>query len=282
MSITAAMVKELRDRTALGMMECKKALTETNGDMDEAIRVLRERGALKAAKREGRTAAEGLAAVAINADATEGVVVELNSETDFVARNEEFAALVESIAKAALEGGAKDLEDLKSKALPSGKAVGEAVEDIQAKIGEKIELSSYERLSAPVVVGYVHPPGRIGVLVGAEGVDASAAEALRGIAMHVAAFSPRFLDRTSVDAKTLEAEQAIYATQAKNEGKPDNIIPRIVEGKVKSFYKDNCLVEQPFAMDTDKTVGQVVEGLAKGAKLTGYRNVAVGAKASTD
>lgn len=282
MSITAAMVKELRDRTALGMMECKKALTETNGDVDEAIRVLRERGALKAAKREGRTAAEGLAAVAINADATEGVVVELNSETDFVARNEEFAALVESIAKAALEGGAKDLEDLKSKALPSGKAVGEAVEDIQAKIGEKIELSSYERLSAPVVVGYVHPPGRIGVLVGAEGVDASAAEALRGIAMHVAAFSPRFLDRTSVDAKTLEAEQAIYATQAKNEGKPDNIIPRIVEGKVKSFYKDNCLVEQPFAMDTDKTVGQVVEGLAKGAKLTGYRNVAVGAKASTD
>jgi elongation factor Ts len=248
--------------------------------MDAAIKVLRERGALKAAKREGRTAAEGLAAVKINDAQTAGVVVELNSETDFVARNEEFQALSESIAALALEKAPADLEGLL--ALPmGGGTVQSAVSDIQAKIGEKIELSSYGRLEGGLVAGYVHPPGKIGVLVSADiagGDKAAGAETLKDVAMHIAAFAPRFLDRSSVDEATVEAEKEIFATQARNEGKPENIIPRIVEGKVKSFYKDNCVVDQPFAKDADKTVAQVVQGIHKDAKLTGLRRVAVGSK----
>ncbi len=287
--IAASQVKELRDKTGIGMSECKKALEESGGDLDAAIKVLRERGAVKAAKREGRTAAEGLVAAAVSADSRRGAVALLGSETDFVARNDEFSQLVQDIANAGLNGGANTLADAAEKTLPDGRTAKTAVDEIRTKIGEKIELSAYAALEGDVVAAYLHPPGKIGVLVSAkaEALDAAktgeVAEGLRDVAMHIAAFSPPFLDEDAVDASVIEGEREIYAAQAKNEGKPENIIPRIVDGKVKAFYKDNCLVHQAFAKDSSVTVMQFVDGLGKGVgaklTLTGFRRVNVGQSA---
>lgn len=287
MAITAQMVKELRERTGLGMMECKKALESTDGDADAAIKVLRERGQMKAEKRADRTAAEGLVALAFTDDMTAGTMAQLNCETDFVSRNDEFAASVKSIAEAGLAAKAKDLDALNAAAL-NGTTVAALVEDIRTRIGEKIELSTFDYFAGDVVTGYVHFSGKIGVLIAATAPGIAAdkkeavAEGLRGIAMHIAATAPRFLDESQVDQGVLEAEKEIYAQQAKNEGKPDQIIPKIVEGKIKAFYKDNCLVHQPFAQNTDQTIAQVVTELGKAAgaevKLTGFSRVQVGAK----
>lgn len=284
--ITAAMVKELRERTSLGMMDCKKALTEANGDMDEAIKLLRERGAIKSAKREGRSATEGLVAVGLAGDGRRGFAVYVSCETDFSARSENFGKTLEAVLATALSSGAADSEALLAAKAADGREVRAVVEDVRNQIGEKIELSAYATLAGDVVVDYKHFNGKIAVLVAAEAPGLAAdrkarvVEGLRGVAMHIAANAPRFLDSSAVDASTLEAEKEIYAVQAKNEGKPDNIIPRIVEGKVKAFFKQSCLVEQPFAMDTDKTVAQVVQELAKevgsAVKLTGFRRIEVG------
>ncbi|MBI5155276.1 elongation factor Ts [Candidatus Poribacteria bacterium] len=288
MAVSATLVKELREKTSVGMMECKKALEEANGDMDAAIRVLRERGIAKAAKREGRTAAEGLVGVAVGKDMKRGAVTELNSETDFVARNDEFAALAGAIAQAALDADADSVEAVNAASIGDGRTVATAVEDIRTKIGEKIEVSTSRCLSGDVVTGYVHLGGKIGVLVSAnapglaDGNRAALAEGLREIAMHVAAYAPRFLDDSQVDAATLAAEREIYAVLARNEGKPEAIIPKIVDGKVKAFYKDNCLIHQAFAKDPAKTVSQVLQELSKAAgstvTLRDYIRVQVGAK----
>ena len=286
MAITAAQVKELRDATNIGMMECKKALEEANGDMDEAIKVLRERGQVKAAKRADREAAEGLVEYALNGDGTKGALAQLKCETDFVARNEEFQELVKSLAKAALESGAKDADALKATKLDPGKDAGTAIEDIRTKIGEKIELGNVAMLDGDVVVGYVHPPGKIGVLIAAEAAGIAAdkkdpvVDELRGIAMHIAATQPRFLDSSEVNSEVLDAEKEIFAQQAKNEGKPENIIPKIVEGKIKSFYKDNCLVDQAYVKEPKKSITDVLKELGKDAgtdiKIKGFVRAAVG------
>jgi elongation factor Ts len=275
-TITASLVKELRDRTSLGMMECKKALEETNGDMDAAIRVLRERGALKAAKRADRVANEGLIEFAGNADHSAGALAYITCETDFVARNDDFAALTREIATLGLAKGAATREAAEALVLADGRTAATAVADTQTRIGEKIQLGRYEYVAGDVVAGYIHPPGKIGVLVAAsaEGVaadkKAAVVETLRDVAMHVAAFAPRFLDDSQVNADVLNAEREIYAAQARNEGKPENIIERIVDGKIKSFYKDNCLVHQPFAKDPGKTITQLLAetGKAVGGKVT--------------
>lgn len=284
--ISAGQVKELRDKTGIGMNECKKALEEAGGDMDAAIKLLRERGAVKAAKREGRTAAEGLVAAAVSPDARRAAVALLTSETDFVSRNDEFIALVNGIVKSALAAGAKDLATAGSAKLADGRVAQTAVEDIRTKIGEKIELAAYETLEGDVVATYIHLAGKIGVVVAASapGVDAAksakVAEALRDVAMHVAAFSPRFLDSTSVDAATLAAEREIYTVQVRNEGKKEDLIPKIVEGKVRAFYKENCLVDQAFAKDPSKSVTQYLADCSKAIgvaiKLTAFRRVNVG------
>ncbi|MDX1972517.1 MAG: translation elongation factor Ts [Candidatus Sumerlaeia bacterium] len=284
--ITASLVKELRDRTQLGMADCKKALVEADGDMDAAVRILRERGAIKAAKRADRNATEGLVATAISADHKSAAMAQLNCETDFVSRNDDFQILVKQIAEAGLKTKADSMDSILAAALPSGKTVKEEVEDIAYRIGEKIELGSYSYVQGEVVAGYIHPPGKIGVLVKADGKinAANAAQASdelrRGVAMHVAAFAPRFLDATQVDAETLNQEREIYATQLRNEGKPENMIENIVNGKVKSFYKDNCLVDQASAQDPKKTVAQVVTEIAKAAggdlKLSGFVRTNIG------
>ncbi|MGF1572865.1 MAG: translation elongation factor Ts [Sumerlaeia bacterium] len=284
--IPASLVKELRDKTGLGMGDCKKALVESNGDMEAAVKVLRERGAIKAAKRSDRNAAEGLIAYAISADYKKASIAQLNCETDFVSRNEEFQALVQQIAETGLAGNATTLEEVNALKLPSGKTVADEVEDVRLRIGEKIEIGAYNFVSGEVVAGYIHPPGKIGVLVKADGtINADKAsvvsDALRsGVAMHVAAFAPRFLDSSQVDSSTLEQEREIYATQLRNEGKPENMIENIVNGKVKSFYKDNCLVDQPSAQNPKKTVAQVVTDIAAEAggelKLTSFVRTNIG------
>lgn len=285
-AVTPAMVKELRDKTSVSMSECKKALEEAGGDLEAAVRILRERGIAKAAKRGDRVASEGVIAVAIDASAKNAVMAQLNSETDFAARNDEFTSLVHAVAAAGLAAGATSLDVVMGAKLADGRTVQTGVDDIRTKIGEKIDLTTFNHAAGDVVAGYVHPPGKIGVLVAASapGIAADKVEAvaavLKDVAMHVAAFAPRFLDSTSVDPATLEQEREIAAVQARNEGKPEAKIPMIVEGKVKSFLKDNCLVDQPFARDPSKSVTQVVNEAGKAAgvavKLTGFTRVQIG------
>lgn len=268
-AISASLVKDLREKSGAGMMECKKALEQSNGDMEKAMKALRESGAAKAAKRESRTAAEGLIGIAASPAGTDAAFVELNSETDFVARNEEFQKLLGAISQAALAAKAADAESLKGVALPSmGRTAGEAVQDLLAKIGEKITLTRAAFLSDEIVVTYLHPPGKIGVGISAKIGKADpekVREALKNVAMHIAAMSPRFLTDAEVDQKTLDTEREIAANIARKEGKPENIIPKIVDGKIKAFYKDTCLLDQTYAIDTTKNVRAVLEEASKAA-----------------
>lgn len=282
--ITASMVKELREKTGAGMMDAKKALTENDGDMDQALDWLRTKGLAKAAKKSGRTAAEGL--VALATEGTKGAVVELNSETDFVARNEEFQAFVKQVAQAALT--ADDVEALKQQDM-GGKNVEESLTDLIAKIGENMTLRRMARVevSKGLVAGYVHGAladnlGSIGVLVGLES-DASE-EALqtlgKQLAMHIAAANPQFLDADSVDADVAEREKNVLIEQAKAEGKPQDIAEKMVQGRMKKFFKEICLLEQTFVIDGETAIADVIANAAKEAgaeiKLTGYARLQLG------
>ena len=287
-AISASMVKDLREKTGAGMMECKKALEQSGGDFDGAVQVLRESGAAKAAKREGRTACEGLVGIAGNG--TSAAVVSINCETDFVARNEDFQKTVQAIANAALETKAKDAAALADVNLPShGQTVGAVVAEMLAKIGEKISLGRAGYVEGDAVATYIHPPGKIGVLVAAKltGVTNKAAveETLRDVAMHIAAIAPAFLTEADVDAETIAKEKEIAANIAKNDGKPDAIIPKIVEGAVKKFYKENCLLTQQFVKDPKKTIQNVIDETAKAAggkvELTKFLRFKAGEVATT-
>ncbi len=282
--ITATKVKELREKTGAGMMDAKKALVENGGDMDAAVDWLRTKGLAKAAKKSGRTAAEGLVAVVTKGN--KGAVVELNSETDFVSRNEEFQGFVKKVAETAL--GANDLAELAATDL-GGKPVSENLTDLIAKIGENMTLRRLETLevSKGAVVAYVHGAladglGKIGVLVGLES-DAPA-DALQGvgkqIAMHVAAANPQFLDHNSVDPAVAERERNVLIEQAKAEGKPQEIAEKMVEGRMSKFFKEICLVDQIFVIDGETKISDVVANAAKDAgspiKLTGFIRVQLG------
>ncbi|MCC6547150.1 elongation factor Ts [Candidatus Sumerlaeota bacterium] len=289
-TITSTMVRDLREKTSAGMMECKKALEKAEGDFDGAVKILREMGEIKGAKREGRTAAEGIAHIAINEDETAGSLIELNSETDFVARNEEFQSAAKDIAATGLKEKSGSATELGEKHVAShGKKASEIVAGLVAKIGEKIQLNRADYVEADVVTGYIHPPGKIGVLIGVK-TDVKdkpkLKESLKDIAMHIAAMGPRFLNEADVDAKTLDAEREICANIARNEGKPENIIPKIVEGKVRSFYKDNCLLNQEFVKDNKQTIKQVIDTAAKAAggsaSITRFVRFKVGETASKE
>lgn len=281
MSISASMVKELRDKTGAGMMECKKALTESEGDIGKATKILRERGIAKAQKRESRTAAEGLVAIAVNDARTEGAIVELNCETDFAANSDDFGSALKTLAETALANKATTVDAVNAATVASaGKTGAEVVTDLLTKIGEKMTLSNVAFVEGDLLVDYIHPPGKIGVIVAAKLEGASkdgVIDALRDIAMHVAAASPRFLDRSEVDQSTLDAERDIFANIARKEGKPENIIPKIVDGRIASFYKDNCLLDQPFVKEPKMSVSKVLEdaGKAAGGKVTISRFVRV-------
>ena len=269
--ITAASVKELRERTSAGMMDCKKALAETNGDMEAAIDWLRAKGLSAAAKKAGRTASEGLVGVVV--EGNRGAVVEVNSETDFVAKNEIFQDFVRNVAKLALQN-ATDIERLSAAAYPGGGSVAEKLTDNIAKIGENQSLrrAALLEVGQGAVVSYVHNQvapglGKIGVLVALE--SAAPAETLNAlgkqIAMHVAAAHPQALDADSLDPELIERERAIAMEKAKESGKPQNIIEKMVEGGLAKFRKDNALLSQLFVMDNKTPVAEVVASAAKDA-----------------
>jgi elongation factor Ts len=269
--ITAASVKDLRERTGAGMMDCKKALAENNGDMEASVDWLRAKGLAAAAKKAGRTAAEGLVGVAV--EGTKGAVVEINSETDFVAKNEQFQDFVRNVAALALEAKG-DVEALKSAAYPGGGTVEEKLTDNIATIGENQSLrrTALLEVSQGAVVSYVHNSvapgmGKIGVLVALEGAaPADTLTALgKQIAMHIAAANPLALDADGLDAALLERERAIAIEKAKESGKPDNIVEKMVEGSMAKFRKENALLSQLFVMDNKTPVADVVAQAGKEA-----------------
>ena len=271
MAITAAMVKELRESTGAGMMDAKRALTETNGDMEAAIDWLRTKGLAKAAKKSGRVAAEGLVAVAVKDG--KGVAVEVNSETDFVGKNEEFQTMVRRIAQAALE--VDDVAAL-ADAQIDGKPVAEVLTDAIAKIGENMTLRRMVKVEAPLVVSYVHNAaaegmGKIGVLVGLQGGNE---EIGRQIAMHVAATSPASLDEQDLDPALVEREKQVLSDQARESGKPEAVIEKMIEGRMKKFFEEVTLTGQKFVINPDVTVAEAAR--EQGATITGFARVAVG------
>jgi elongation factor Ts len=283
-AISASLVKELRDKTGAGMMDCKTALSETGGDIEAAIDWLRKKGLAKAAKKAGRTAAEGLVAIAIAG--TDGVVVEVNSETDFVAKNDQFQALARTVAGVALTVG-DDVETVKAAAYPGGGTVQDAIANAIATIGENMALRRAKKLSVPagVVSSYVHNAsgdgiGRIGVLVAlaSSGKADELATLGRQIAMHVAATNPVALDLAGVDPDVLAREKAILAE--KNAGKPAHVLEKIVESGLKSYAKEQCLLDQVYIHDGAKSVAQVLkesEGKVGAAvSITGFARFALG------
>jgi len=284
--ITASLVKDLREKTGAGMMDCKNALSETNGDIEAAIDWLRKKGLSKAAKKSGRVAADGLVAVAVEANF--GVVVEVNSETDFVARNDDFQALVRSISAVAIDKGASvDADAIRGAHYPGGGTVAEAIANAIATIGENITLRRAQGLHvAHGVIGhYVHNAiveglGRIGVIVALESTGKSEALAPLGrqIAMHVAAASPLALNAEGIDPAVAARERAVLAD--KNAGKPANVLEKIVESGMKTYYKEVCLVDQAYVHDNSKTVAQAVKDAEKAAGapivLKGFVRYALG------
>lgn len=285
--VTPALVKQLREQSGAGMMDCKKALEENGGEIEAATDWLRKKGLAAAAKKAGRVAAEGL--IGLGLEGPKGVLVEVNSETDFVARNETFQSLVREVTALAVAAEG-DVEKLKSLTIPaSGLPVEQAVQQAIGVIGENITVRRTAYLAVPegVVAGYMHSQtapglGKIGVLVAlqSKGDAAKLAEVGKQIAMHVAAANPQSLDIASIDPSLVERERAIFAEQAKASGKPDNIVEKMVEGRIRKFYEEAVLLEQVFVVDTDKRVKQVVEAAAKElgtpVTLTGFIRLALG------
>ncbi|QDI02994.1 MULTISPECIES: translation elongation factor Ts [Xanthomonas translucens group] len=271
MEITASLVKELRERTGAGMMECKKALTENAGHIDNAAEWLRKSGLAKADKKADRVAAEGRIAMA--QDGGKAVLVEINSETDFVAKDNNFLAFTEAVAQAALSAGAADAEALKSAKLPAGETVEEARAAVIAKVGENVQVRRLVRIdSANNVAAYVHG-GRIGVLVEVKGGDI---ELARGIAMHIAAMNPPHVKATDVPAEFVAKEKEIELAKMseKDKAKPADILEKIISGKIAKIVNEVTLYGQPYVLNTDQSVEQAVK--AAGADVIGFQRLAVG------
>ncbi len=264
--ISSASVKELRELTGCGMMDCKKALTETDGNMEKAIEWLREKGLAAAAKKAGRIAAEGLVYASTNADSSVGVVVEVNSETDFVAKNEDFQNFVKTIAEVVEKENPADVAALLEKSYPGSEGtVADMLREKILTIGENMNIRRFARYEGSVIT-YIHGGGRIGVMVNFD-VDGAEndviAEVKKDVAMQVAAAMPQYLDRDSVPAEVVEKEKEILSAQALNEGKPANIVEKMVIGRINKFYQENCLVDQVFIKDNDITIKKLLEAKSK-------------------
>lgn len=271
MSISASQVKELREATGAGMMDCKKALIESNGELEAAVDWLRAKGLSKAAKKADRIASEGLVCTAVSGG--KGVVVEVNSETDFVAKNDQFQSIVSEITQISLGVDASDnfVGKISEASMANGKSVADSLVEAVASIGENMNLRRAEAISVEngIICDYVHNKvagsmGKIGVLVALETKSTSEKlpEVARQIAMHIAAVSPASLSQDDIDSDLVARERAVYQEQAAQSGKPENIVKGMVEGRLKKFFKEVCLLEQPFVMNPDKTVSQIVADLA--------------------
>ncbi|AKF94586.1 translation elongation factor Ts [Brevibacillus laterosporus] len=273
MAITAQTVKELRERTGAGMMDCKRALEEVNGDIEKAIDLLREKGIAKAAKKSGRIAAEGLTGFAINGNF--GAVVEVNCETDFVAKNPEFQQLVKDIAEHVVNARPATVEEALTQAFQGGEDLGTTINAKIATIGENISFRRFEILEKAdngVFGGYLHMGGKIGTLVALNDTDNEALA--KDLAMHAAASNPRFGVREEVSQDVIDREREVLKNQALSEGKPANIVDKMVEGRMAKFFEEYCLVEQPFVKDPDKRVSQLLK--EAGASFKGFARFQVG------
>ena len=265
--ISANLVKELREKTGAGMMDCKKVLTETDGDMEKAAELLRERGIAKAAKKSGRVAAEGLVTVYISDDKKVGSIIEVNAETDFVSKNEEFKEFVNVVAKVVAESNPTDVDALLNTTyIGSDKTVSEVLTDKIATIGEHMSIRRFVRYeSAGLVEGYIHGDGRIAVLVDFEGGDSDLA---KDVCMQITAANPEYLSREEVPEERTKKEMEILKAQAMNEGKPAEIAEKMVQGRIGKFYSEICLVDQVFVKDSNVKVGELIK--SKGAKLNRF------------
>lgn len=279
LAVTAEQVRDLRDRTGAGMMDCKRALEEAGGDLEKAISILREKGLSTAAKKVGRIASEGLVAASVGPDKRRGTMVEVNCETDFVAKNEDFLAFVRDLAREIGEAGTlaetamAEGETIKDLKLGAGGTVGERLTALVAKIGENMTVRRYARFSADdtgLVESYIHLGGKIGVLIQlacakpGSASDPAVLGLAKDLAMQVAAARPEYIRREDVPAAVLDGERAIFKAQALNEGKPEHVAEKIVLGRVEKFYKDVCLMEQAYIKDPNQTVAQLVKAVAAG------------------
>ncbi len=267
MAITAKMVSELRERTGAGMMDCKKVLVEVDGDMEKAVELLREKGLAAAAKKAGRVAAEGLVETYINEDGTKGAVVEVNCETDFVAKNDDFITLVKNMAKQAALSSAADVEGLLEEKYIADEnmTVKDAVTGLIAKLGENMSIRRFDRYeTSGVLAQYIHGGGRIAVMVELDSAKTEQSEsAAKEIALQVAASNPLFLSREDVSEDVLEKEREIYRQQALNDGKPEKVVEKMVEGRINKYFKEVCLLEQLWIRDQDYSIAKFVEKQAK-------------------
>lgn len=276
---TATDIKALRERTGAGMLDVKKALDAADGDADKALELIRVKGLKGVSKREGRSASDGLvtAVVSPTPDGEVGILVEVNSETDFVAKNVTFTDLAAKVLAAAVSSAARDADVLLATVTEGGKTVSDVVDDAQATLGEKIVVRRLARVAGEKVAVYLHKvnkdlPPQVGVLVG---TDLAGADVAKDIAMHIAAYSPIYLTRDDVPAETVASERHIAEETSRNEGKPEAALPKIIEGRLNGFFKETVLVEQAFAKDQKKTVGQVLA--EAGGTVTGFARFRVGA-----
>jgi elongation factor Ts len=278
--ISASDVNKLRQQTGAGMMDCKKALTETNGDFEAAVDYLRKKGAKVAASRQDRESNEGVVIARTSADGKRGVIIELNCETDFVAKNAEFIAFANAIANEAVEQKPATLEDLNQLPIDtevSRISIAEATIEKTGKIGEKIGVSKYEVVEGEKVVAYIHGNFRLGVLVALSANVAGAEEAGKDVAMQIAAMNPIAVDKDGVDATTINRELEIAKEQIRAEGKPEEMVEKIAAGKLNKFYKDSTLLNQEFVKDSSKSVAQFLSTIEKGLTVTAFKRVALGA-----
>ena len=271
-TITAADINKLRQATGAGMMDCRKALTESNGDFEAAIDWLRKQGQKVAAKRSDREAKEGVIIANTSADHKAGIVLCISCETDFVSKNAEFVAFAQSISDAAIANNVKSVEELNAVEI-NGAKVSDMINDKLAAIGEKIEVSKFERVEAPYVASYIHGANRMGVLVG---LTKEAEEAGKDVAMQIAAMNPLAVDESSIPAETIEREKAIAIDVVKAEGKPAEMAEKIAMGKLNKFFKDNTLMAQAFVKDGNKSVGDYLKSIDAALTVTEFKRVALG------
>ncbi|MCS7019067.1 MAG: translation elongation factor Ts [Cytophagales bacterium] len=275
MSITASDVNKLRQMTGAGMMDCKKALTEANGDFQAAIDILRKKGQKVAASRADRQSSEGTVFLRTTADRKAGFAISLNCETDFVAKNDEFIAMGNRIADLVVAHQPADLAAINALQLEDGRTVAEHLTDMMGKIGEKIEVANYAHVTGEHVVTYIHTGAKVGVLVALNSASDAADTAGKDVAMQIAAMRPLALNREGIDAATIQREIEIGKEQARAEGKPENMLEKIAIGKLNKFYKENTLLEQDFVKDNSKTVSQYLESVEKGLTVTDFKRISV-------
>ena len=274
--ISASDVNKLRQQTGAGMMDCKKALVEANGDFEAAIDYLRKKGAKVAASRQDRESNEGVIIAKTTSDNKSGVIIEVNCETDFVAKNADFIAFAEAIAEKALNEKPADLDALKALEI-DGVTIENQIIEQTGKIGEKIELSTYQTISAERVIPYIHGNYRLGVLVGLSADNENIEEIGKDVAMQIAAMNPIAIDKDGVDASIVERELEIAKEQIRAEGKPEELLEKIAQGKINRFYKDNTLLQQDFVKDSSKSVAKVLDEVSKGLTVTEFKRVQLGA-----